>query len=324
MTPRRHHRHHRHRRLQRRPARGTALLLALVIVALVATLAAAMVARQQRALAVEAAERARAQSAWVLAGALDWARLILREDARQGRVDELGEPWAVPLAEARLSTFLAAERGSSDGPEAFLSGAIHDLQARLNLRNLVGQDGEPDALQLAALTRLCALLGLPPSLAPRIAGGLAAAQRADDPEAPLPPTRLAQLRWLGIDAATIERLQPFVTLLPQRSAVNVNTAPREVLAAAVPELDLGGAERIVQRRARAPYRTPQEFAAELGRDLGDTLDTLATGSSHFEVVGRLRLDGQVFEERSIVQRSGRGNVATLLRERRSLPPNALP
>ena len=41
--------------------RGTALLLALIILALVATLAAAMVSRQQRALAVEAAERARSQ-----------------------------------------------------------------------------------------------------------------------------------------------------------------------------------------------------------------------------------------------------------------------
>ena len=87
----------------------------MIIVALVATLAASMVWQQWRAIQVEAAERARTQSAWILAGALDWARLILREDAQDGRhdgtsVDHLGEPWAVPLAEARLSTFLAADK----------------------------------------------------------------------------------------------------------------------------------------------------------------------------------------------------------------------
>jgi general secretion pathway protein K len=56
----------------------------MVIVTLVATLAAGMVWQQWRAIEVETAERARVQSSWLLDGALDWARLILREDAREG------------------------------------------------------------------------------------------------------------------------------------------------------------------------------------------------------------------------------------------------
>ena len=66
--------------MTRRPPhaeRGAALLTAMIIVTLVASLAAAMVWRQYRAVQIEAAERARAQSAWILQGALDWARLIL-------------------------------------------------------------------------------------------------------------------------------------------------------------------------------------------------------------------------------------------------------
>ena len=83
-----------------------------------------MVWQQWRAVQVEAAERARVQSAWILTGALDWARLILREDARSRPADRLDEPWAVPLAEARLSTFLAADKDNTDdAPEAFLSGS---------------------------------------------------------------------------------------------------------------------------------------------------------------------------------------------------------
>src|SRR5205085_11842970 len=121
-----------------RGERGAALLTALVIVTLVATLAASMVWQQWRAVQVESAERARTQSAWILAGALDWARLILREDARNGGADHLGEPWAVPLAEARLSTFLAVDKDNTDdAPDAFLSGAITDALARYNLTNVV-------------------------------------------------------------------------------------------------------------------------------------------------------------------------------------------
>ena len=99
--------------------RGAALLAAMITVTLVATLAAAALWRQWRGVEVEAAERARVQSAWLLTGALDWSRLILSgdysEDERKRQmVDHLGEPWAVPLAEARLSTFLAAGESSSD------------------------------------------------------------------------------------------------------------------------------------------------------------------------------------------------------------------
>src|SRR5512137_785543 len=109
----------------RPPERGAALLMAMVIVALVTTLAATMVWQQWRAVQVESAERARMQAAWILAGALDWARMILREDARSGGADHLGEPWAVPLAEARLSSFLAADKDNTDdAPDAFLSGSI--------------------------------------------------------------------------------------------------------------------------------------------------------------------------------------------------------
>ena len=93
--------------------RGAAILTAMLTVVLVATLASAMLWQQWRGVEVETAQRTRVQSAWILTGALDWARLILREDARQGGADYLSEPWAVPLAPARLSTFLAAERGQA-------------------------------------------------------------------------------------------------------------------------------------------------------------------------------------------------------------------
>lgn len=313
----------------RRPAqRGTALLLAMVIMALIATLAAGMVAQQQRAITVEAAERARAQAGWVLVGALDWARLVLREDARAGSVDDLGEPWAVPLAEARLSTFLAADRdtpAADEGPEAFLSGVVTDVQARYNLHRLIDEENQPVEGEVVVLQRLCQIAGVADDVAVRIVTGMAAALREGEEgqDAPLLPHTLDQLAWLGVDAASIERLRPFVVLLPTSTPVNVNTAAREVLAAAIDGLDLGGAERLVQRRQRRPFQKLDDVKAELPDLPAFAEGRLSVSSTHFEVVGRLRLDDRVFEERSIVQRRGGdqgGEVVAISRERRSIAP----
>ena len=162
--------------------RGAALLAAMLTVTLVATFAAAAMWQQWRAIEVETAERARIQSAWILSGALDWSRLILIEDARAGGADHLSEPWAVPLEEARLSTFLAADRNvaqqedaSTDIQEAFLSGRIIDLQSRLNLANLVNGTTVVEAA-LAQFTRLFSQLGLPPQELATLVQGLRQAQ----------------------------------------------------------------------------------------------------------------------------------------------------
>lgn len=216
--------------------RGAALLMAMVIVTLVSTLAASMVWQQWRAVQVESAERVRSQSAWVLSGALDWARLILREDGKNEQVDHLGEVWAMPLAEARLSTFLAADGNnnsaldSDDSPDAFLSGKVDDAHAKYNLRHLVDGVATKDA-EVKVFKRLLEFLSLPPSLADGIAAAMTKAALAEasfvsnDPavleklggemgrsQASLMPQSFDQLLWLGLDAGTLEKLRPYVTL----------------------------------------------------------------------------------------------------------------
>ncbi len=323
---------------ERRDQRGAALLTAMMIVALVTTLAAAMIWQQWRAIQVETAERARAQSAWILAGALDWARLILREDAKSVgtngmSVDHLGEPWAVPLAEARLSTFLAADKSDTDdAPDAFLSGAITDAQARYNLTNLV-VNGAVDPVELATLQRLCATVGVSADVATRIAAGLrdaapppapaAASAAASAPVVELPPPAanpplmphsIRQIAWFGIDAESIKTLEPYIVLLPERTFVNANTAAREVLVAAIPELDLATAERLIQARQRSPFRSNVDVAT-LAPSLPKTsFERISTGSSFFEVRGRLRLGDVVLEQLSLVQRKGI-TVVVIHRER---------
>lgn len=318
-------------RCRRPPHRGAAMLLALLILTLVTTLAAGMVWQQWRAIQVESAERARTQAAWILSGALDWARLILREDARNNQGDprdHLGEPWAVPLAEARLSSFLAADRDNNsvaenDSLDAFLSGSITDAQSRWNLRRLIDGEGKVVEREKRVLQRLCDTAGAPGDCADRLATALVkawappSAARVGRDDAPIAPQRLSQLAWLGIDAGMIARLEPWVALLPSPDAkVNINTAPAEVIAAAVDGMSLGSAQRLVQERARLVLRDVRSAPARgfFPADPQTSLDGVDVTSRYFVVQGRLRLGERVLEERSLVERRAL-DIVVLLRER---------
>ena len=300
----------------------------MLTVALVASLAAGALWQQWRGVEVETAERTRVQSLWVLSGALDWARLILREDARSGGVDHLAEPWAVPLEEARLSTFLAADKSTTADdtdtlPQAFLSGVITDLQARLNVLNLVdgGKVSEPS---LRAFSRLFEQLGLPPGELSALADNLRlaldtgagqGAARQVSAGAPLMPQRVEQLVWLGLSSRSVAALSPHITLLPVRTAVNLNTASATVLHACIPQLDMAQAERMVSARKLSHFRTLADAARFVVDPAGPLVETEHSVSSRFfEVRGRLRLDQSVVEERSLLQRDGL-DVRTLWRDR---------
>jgi general secretion pathway protein K len=307
--------------------RGAALLAAMLTVALVATFAASAVWQQWRSTEVEAAERARVQSAWVLSGALDWARLVLREDARSGGADHLGEPWAVPLQEARLSSFLAAERNASTadtGPEmleAFLSGQITDMQSLLNVTNLI-ENGKISEADLRSFQRLFELLSLPPAELDRLAENLrfasdTSASNRSGSSAPLLPQATEQLVWLGISPEIVAALQPYVTVLPRRTLVNLNTASAEVIYSSVDGLNLADAQRLVAERERSPFRSTEDarrLVAGSDPRSGPSLGSVGVASQYFEIRSRLRLDQLVVEERALVQRDG-FEVRTLQRQR---------
>ncbi len=293
---------------------GAALLTAMLTVALVASMAAAALWQQWRSVEVEAAERARTQSLWVLTGALDWARLILREDARSGGADHLGEPWAVPLEEARLSTFLAADKNSSAdtmdaASQVFLSGAISDLQGRMNVFNLV-ENGKISEPTVRAFSKLFVQLGLPRAELAVFTENLRLALDAS-PEnnasrsAPLMPQRVDQLVWLGLSKRSLAILRPFITLLPVRTPVNLNTASAPVLNACIPALDMAQAERLVSSRQSTHFRAlgdAGKIAPEAAGDFNENQHSV--GSRFFEVHGRLRMENTIVEERSVVQREG--------------------
>ena len=306
--------------------RGAALLAAMLTVALVATFAAGALWQQWKSIEVEGAERQRTQARWLLTGALDWARVILREDARAGDAsaptDHLAEPWAVPLQEARLSSFLSAlpdgTGASMDdsklAQQVLLSGQISDLQGRLNVTNLL-QGEQLDAASIIAFQRLFDALGLPPAQLSLLTQDLIAAQRKTE-ASPLMPQRVSQLTWFGLTPQTLSILSPHIALLPTRTPINVNTASIQVLYASVPGMSLLDAQRLVQQRERQHWATLDAFQKALGRSV-NLSDAFSVNSKFFEVTGRLRMPQTVLQERSLVQREMQ-DLKVLWRESGSL------
>jgi general secretion pathway protein K len=306
----------------RRSQQGAALLVAMLVLTLVGTLAAGMVWQQWRAIEVEGAERQRAQSAWILTGALDLGRVMLRLDGRTPGVDHLQEPWATPLTETSLSSLLSQDRNNNaeGGPEAYLSGSIRDAQALYNLRNLVDPaTRRVIEAELATLSRLCEAAGVAPEAAQVIANALQGGQveqaGGDDNAAAgaITPQRVAQLRWLGLDADTVSKLQDYVTLLPETTPLNLNTAEPAVMAAVI-NLDVGSANRLKNRR---PIRSLNDARADIPQEGALDPKRVGVNSKYFEISGRLRMDGRVIEERLLVERRNR-EIVPLARSRQSL------
>lgn len=292
----------------RRAQRGAVLLLALLVVALIVSLLGSVLWRQSGLIAIESAERQRQQALWLLRGAMDWGRLILREDARSGTADHLSEPWAVPLQDSRLSSFLAAQSGAVATTDAldqdvFLSGHIQDAQGRFNLTNLVqGKQIDPNAQ--SELARLLGLLGLPSNLSEDLAEKMAQSRQPGGTW--LPPRTLDDLVAWGWEPGQIERLRAHVTILPERTPINVNTASPEVLSATVEGLSLSAAERLVQSRARSPWTQMSQAQTAFGGKFDNQRHDIA--SRFFLLDGRLRLGSTEVSLSGLVKRDGQAVV----------------
>lgn len=291
----------------RHRARGAAVVTALLIVTLAVVVVSGMLWRQQVQIRAIENQRLLAQATWIERAAVDWARLILRDDQRRTNVDQLGEPWAVPIAETRLSDFLGASlRTDVAGETSFLSGRILDAQARFNLANLViwtataggqGRAASVDPAAQAAYRRLLQTVGLNPQLAESTARAmLQAAQGGSDGgrAAPRPLDSVQGLLSLpGYTPEMIAVLEPFVTVLPERTLVNANTAEAEVLAAVIDKLPLERARELVRQRDRAYFNNVGNVQTQLAAvapqaDSASLANMIDVRSHYFLVYGLVR------------------------------------
>jgi general secretion pathway protein K len=279
---------------------GTAIVMAMLVVALSVLLVSGAFERQSAIARQVENEVAYAQARMLLYGAVDWARVILREDARTSAVDHLGEPWATSLEQTRLDN-------EGDDP-AYIQGAMQDAQARFNLRNVSGPNGLI-ASEVAVLARLLDIVGANAMLAEPLAMRIhTAVQPPPGPQgAPgVLPSTLADIE-LSDPAMrdAMSRLAPFVTLLPEPSAINANTAAAEVLAARFDNLALSDARRLTASRDRAYFRDINEVLTRVAglRPTG-SMGQLAVDTQYFLLDGVVEFRKAHVEAHVLLKREG--------------------
>jgi general secretion pathway protein K len=289
-------------------ARGAALVLAMLVAALAAVVAIAVAASQQRWFADVANRRDQVQAQALALAGVQWARQIMQDDARSSTIDHLAEAWAFPLPRTPLD----------DGS---IEGGIEDAQGRLNVNNLALDNGLGKE-EHKRLGRLFARRGVPVVALETIAdwidadqdvrpGGAEDTAYAQGPSPSLPANaplvRTAELAAVrGLTPRDVARIAPFVAALPAGTVLNVNTAPPEVIAAAVEGLDGERLANFIADRAKKPFTTIAEFRARLPDGVNAVNETaLGVSSNYFIVTVRARQGRAIAQARALLKRDGR-------------------
>lgn len=277
-------------------------VIAALLVVVAASAAATMVIERQSLLAnVLVSERNRVQAAWLLQGGLDWARVVLQMDARGNSTTRLEGIWSQAI--------IGLPVGTADDPErALFSGQIEDAQGKYNLRNLA-ERARINAHEVQVLENLLQWLGLDTSLAMVLAQRVADAQYGEDIAPRAVGLRgIDDLRSLqAMTPQSIDVLQAFVTILPEVTPVNVNTAPAEVLGAVVDGLGLAGARELVAQRDRGVwFNSRGDFINRMRSPEPDTGWRIGVSSNWFRVTGEVVVDDMTASLRALLHRGDQG------------------
>ena len=229
---------HRQRRCAARTAqRGVALIVAILLVALGTILAAAVAYENAMTARRGAGTFAFDESLLIAQGAEALAAYGIRQFFQADpQHTYIGQGWDKPVGPMEVV------------PGVLLEASLEDMQGRFNLNNLVKNDGTPDAVNVAAFTKLLELLGLETKWAPMLVDWIDAdivPQNIDGAEDSVymgqtPPYRtpnryitsaseLLALPGFGRDRYLL--LAPYVTALPWKTTINVCTAKDKVLDA---------------------------------------------------------------------------------------------
>jgi general secretion pathway protein K len=287
--------------------RGVAIIMVLLIVALATVMASYLAQQQQLWQRQVTSQFDRAQARRLGIAGVDWARAVLADDARANKTDHEGEIWSLRLPA------MPVDNGE-------VTGVIEDRQGLFNLNSLV-INGVSSAPNIAQFQRLLSLLGLPGELAFALADWIDSDSEAHYPggaedtyylslpqpyrTANRPIVELGELsRVKGFDENSIERLRPFVSVLPLSLPVNVNFAPAEVLSAMIPDLNLSDARLMVQQRHAQPYKDIADFQRHLPRgDMPLNASDFSVSSEFFWVTGRARVGDSQVTTQALLQRT---------------------
>jgi general secretion pathway protein K len=234
---------------------------------------------------------------------------------------QVGSTWLTGTVEDAQSRFNLRSLVSNPSP-GVLEVNVTQLQAYQRLLQLVGVDG-----QLASKTALYVRAGLSHSATRFENAGTsststqtqedganstdnAGLQESDDDASKVASLLMTDTDALldipGYTPAAVARLRPFITVLPNATAVNMNTASAEVLTAIVPEMTLAKAQAFVARRQTVFFRNMSDVSLALqAADVdGVTLDSSLydVNTSYFLIHGGVQHDRAEVDRTTLVWR----------------------
>ena len=319
---------HRQRRCAARTAqRGVALIVAILLVALGTILAAAVAYENAMTARRGAGTFAFDESLLIAQGAEALAAYGIRQFFQADpQHTYIGQGWDKPVGPMEVV------------PGVMLEASLEDLQGRFNLNNLVKNDGTPDAVNVAAFTKLLELLGLETKWAPMMVDWIDAdivPQNIDGAEDSVymgqaPPYRtpnryitsaseLLALPGFGRDRYLL--LAPYVTALPWKTTINVCTAKDKVLDAflATGQTDFSStAGQLDKNRAAGStgcFPTLANYQAAFGdpKAWAQTQNKFGQTSAYFRLTSFITVGSAEFNLYSLLYRDATGAVRPIQR-----------
>ncbi len=298
--------------------RGIALLTAILVLTL-AVIAATSIAANHH-LSIKRTENiVFGSQVWsYLHGGEAWAKVILARDLDDNnRYDHVSEAWATELPALPL-------------PGGYISGKIEDEQGKINVNNLIS-GSEVDALTRTRLEALFTLRDHDPTLVQAIIDWMDPDVEAIPPNgaeddyytgleypyltANQPMQHISELRLVkGITQKIYEDILPFITALPSNTAVNINTAKADVLAAIVPNLGIQSANNLIDERNEEAFTSIQTFISHpLLQDVSVNPQALSTESSFFSLSTEIKIGNSFIKNKSVMNRISNSKINVLTR-----------
>ena len=324
--------------MMRRSNQSGAALITAILITAIATIAAVSMASRQHLDIRRTTNVIESSQAYLIAlGGEEFGKQALIEDGQDNQVDHLGEGWAEP-------------QGSFPVAGGSVIGQVEDQQGRFNLNNLVidpppnpqgGQSANQQTGQQAVqqvsqldmdrLQRLLQQLGLEEELRFAILDWIDGDADVSIPggaedfeylgrELPYrtPNAKMASVSELllikGIDRDIYGALEPYITVLPEYTEINVNTASAEVLMAVVDGLNSADAEQLIDGRGTDGYASVGDFvghAAVAGRLSGN--EGLGVETNYFIINAESEFGRGRTSLYSLVVRDKNANVEVVMR-----------
>lgn len=243
---------------------GVALITVLLVMAIATVIASEVVSRLNFHIQRTQNQQIQAQAYQYALGGEELVRQILFDDHKNSQHDHHEEKWA------KLKPVYEFDQGQ-------LKIQLLDLHSRLNINNLLTDDGTLNEIAYQQFLQLFSELSIEPELLNTLVDWLdkditpRGFNSEDDGYLALErPYRtanralahLSELTLLqGWKQSHIDQLAPFITVLPVATHINVNTASATVLATLAEQLTTLNSAALVTSQAGGGFDTMNEFLA---------------------------------------------------------------